>query len=371
MTQSMKICFLAPRIYPYLLADRIVETAGGAELQQSLIGKGLKKKGYEISFISYDYGQNDKEYIDGITVYKSFDINDRKYGALSFVAKIYNLLKTLRKADADIYYVRCATYLPGILFLFCKLNKKRYIYAASHNTNFLPNNLRLNRSHERILYKIGLKHANQIIVQSNEQQKLLFKNFCLYGKVIKNFFPKKPSKSFKIHKKYILWVSTIRSWKRPEHFIRLAEKFSSEKFIMIGGKSTDQEGDLFDKVKERVKGIKNLSFLGFQPFHITESYFDQCKVFVNTSEYEGFPNTFLQAWSRGVPVISYFDPDNVIEKEKLGYVAKSEIQLENHLRFFLTKQMWDSKFIINYFNKNHSSEIIDKYALLFNEILNG
>jgi glycosyltransferase involved in cell wall biosynthesis len=60
------------------------------------------------------------------------------------------------------------------------------------------------------------------------------------------------------------------------------------------------------------------------------------KVFVNTSDVEGFPNTFLQAWARKVPVVSYFDPDGIIRGKGLGYRPDDEADMCRALRELLS-----------------------------------
>lgn len=365
----MKICFVAQHIYPHLSKSSTTQTSGGAELQQTFIGRGLRDRGYDVSYISIDYGQVDGEIINGLKIYKSFKPKEGVYGVRFFYPRLYKIWKALRKANADIYYARCATFLPGILAIFCQINKKKFVYGGAHTTDFIPEKLRLPTKRDKILYKYGLRRAKAIAVQSNEQKDLLYDNFGLESQVIKNFYPLNPLRVPASKRKHILWVSTIRHWKRPMQFIKLAESFQHESFVMIGGRGEAKYTGLYHEVRKRANKVKNLDFLGFQPFRITEKYFDKCKVFVNTSEYEGFPNTFLQAWSRGIPVISYVDPDNVIRKQCLGVTVGSEEELHNALCSFLSSPALDSTAILNYFALNHSSGVLDQYCSWFDSIL--
>lgn len=69
--------------------------------------------------------------------------------------------------------------------------------------------------------------------------------------------------------------------------------------------------------------------------------FDRARVFVNTSETEGFPNTFLQAWIRGIPVVSFFDPDDVIRREGLGHAVASLDEMASAAHSLVTdSQQW-------------------------------
>ena len=365
----MKICFVAQHIYPWLSKDTRTKTGGGAELQQTYIGRGLYDIGHDVSYISLDHGQPDVEEIDGLRVYKSFKPEEGIFGIRFFYPRLYKIWKALKRADAEVYYVRCATFLPGILAIFCKMYGKKFVFAGAHETDFSPNKFRLPTKRDKVLYTYGLRRAHAIIVQSNDQKRLLWENFRLKCKVIRNFSPYNEAKLSDSQRKYILWVATIRAWKRPAQFIRLAESFPHESFVMIGGRASAGDERLFDEIKKRAANVKNLRFLGFQSFEITESYFDKCRVFMNTSEYEGFPNTFLQAWRRGIPVISYVDPDKAIQTNRLGFIVDSEKQLHEGLSTFLSNPRWDSTPIFSYFTEHHSWKVIDQYGPLLNKTL--
>ena len=65
-------------------------------------------------------------------------------------------------------------------------------------------------------------------------------------------------------------------------------------------------------------------------------FYDRCRVFLNTSDVEGFPNSYLQAWVRGRPVVAVFDPDGLIKREGLGQAVNSLGEMRSALLALLT-----------------------------------
>jgi hypothetical protein len=46
------------------------------------------------------------------------------------------------------------------------------------------------------------------------------------------------------------------------------------------------------------------------PFRDVGAAIDGASVCLNTSDYEGLPNTFMQAWLRGIPTLSFVRPES-------------------------------------------------------------
>lgn len=104
-----------------------------------------------------------------------------------------------------------------------------------------------------------------------------------------------------------------------------------------------------------------------------EKRFRRARLFVNTSAHEGFPNTFLQAWSQGIPVISFVDPDDLIRKNRLGLVVHDIDEMARGIRDVLQGKTHFSEHVIRAcFDQYFRIEaVVDQYAALFDALVNG
>jgi glycosyltransferase involved in cell wall biosynthesis len=69
--------------------------------------------------------------------------------------------------------------------------------------------------------------------------------------------------------------------------------------------------------------MENLTVFEDIPFNEMEKVFERAKLIVNTSTYEGFPNTFVQAAMHGTPILSWtVNPDGVLVRHGIGICAE-------------------------------------------------
>jgi glycosyltransferase involved in cell wall biosynthesis len=170
----------------------------------------------------------------------------------------------------------------------------------------------------------------------------------------------------------ILWVSTIRNWKRPWLFLALAKMLPQFHFVMVGGPDRNEQS-VYEEIEKTASGIKNLTFVGFVPYEQIDSHFAKAKLFVNTSGSEGFPNSFLQAWLHEVPTISFVDCGAQVEGQPIGQVVDSIEDMADVVKRLMTDDDGRStlgKRSRKYVEASHGIDsVLDLYEKAFRELL--
>ena len=67
-----KICFVSLNLYPLFDPECGIPFAGGAEVQQSIVARGLNNDGYIVSIVTHDYGQPDESVFDGVMIINAY-----------------------------------------------------------------------------------------------------------------------------------------------------------------------------------------------------------------------------------------------------------------------------------------------------------
>jgi glycosyltransferase involved in cell wall biosynthesis len=320
---TRRICFVGLQNLPVLASEFEQHGIGGSEVQQTLLAKAFVRRGFPVSMVVGDYGQQDGATWDGVQVYKAYSAREGVPILRFLHPRWTKLWKALRRADADVYYVSCAGVQVGQVAMWAARNGRRMIFRIASDADCEPGRLLIRIWRDKKLYEYGLRRAALILAQSVKQQELMRSNYGLDSTVARALV-EAPERvlSFAERDISLLWVSNIKQLKRPDIFLELARRLNDCTASMVGG-TQPRAHDLYEKIRAHAAGIGNLTFHGPLPYRATNRVFDRSRVFVNTSEIEGFPNSYLQSWVRGVPVVAFFDPDNVIERERLGHAVAS------------------------------------------------
>jgi len=367
----MKVCFVAPSAFGVLSPESGSGSVGGAEVQQVLVATALARAGIDVSMICMDHGQSDGIQINGVRVFKSHKPTVGIPVIRFLHPRLTSMWGAMSRANADIYYQRTAGMLTGVVALFCKRRGRRSIFAGAGNPDFCSSTPRIRHVRDRKLYEYGLRNVDQLLFQNEEQRKLCIENYGRDGRIIGNFYcpPKRHSRQLD---GYVLWVSTMRTLKRPEFFLKLAKALPDIQFKMVGGPSAGEKA-YYERIETEAKRISNLQFLGFVPYCDVEQHFDNACLFVNTSESEGFPNTFPQAWARRIPTISFVDSGARLREEPVGIVVSNFSNMLSEISSLIAdraKLNWYGDFCFEFFSKNNSTEmLIELYIDVFRSLM--
>lgn len=331
--EAMKICLIGFDNLSLLAPEYRQEVIGGEAVQQTLLALALARQGHQVSMVVADRGQQDGAQWDAIRVFRAYRLG-AGVPVFRFVHPRWTgMWSALRRADADIYYTSCAGMQVGLVALFARRFRRRFVFRIASDSDCDASRLLVPFARDRWLYGYGLKRADAILVQSVSQAEALARNYGLASRVAGMLVETPLAKAERDVD--VLWVSNIRREKRPDRILELAGVLPEVSIHMVGGPLPNEE-DLFRRTEAAAKERSNVSFHGALSYRDANEVYARAKLLVNTSDVEGFPNSYLQAWIRGVPVVALIDPDRVIEREGLGVTVRSPAGIGGAVRRLLS-----------------------------------
>jgi len=310
----IKICLIAPKAYP-LFNPEVKKIFGGAELEFYILACELAKDArYAVSFVTADYGQPDAEVIEGVTIYKGLRF---ERNALAGALRIWRAMK---RADAEIYMQETAS--PGTFLVasFCQWFHRAFVYRTAHqeecNGDYLKTHFPAAKG-----FGWALKRAARVLVQNDQDQAQLKATVGVDSEVIRNAHPLNHLAA--ADREFILWSGRSAAFKRPHLYLDLARRTPDERFLIICQQATEDSD--YQRLRVEAEAIVNLEFIERVPFHAIGEYFERAKMCVNTSESEGFANTFVDACKAGTPILFLcVNPDDFITANHCGYCAAGD-----------------------------------------------
>lgn len=322
------VCFVGLNNLAVLAPEHDRRGIAGEPLQQTLLATAVARRGYDVSMVVADHGQPDGATWERVTTYKAYS---QKAGLpiLRFVHPRWTgLWSAMRRANADVYYTSCAGALPGQVAMFCARHRKRFVFRVASDSDCLRGSVLTNGWYwrDRWMYQQALRRADSILVQSARQQELLLRNFGAHSSIAPLLVDAGRSDiGFQDRDIDALWVANLRAVKRPDVLLDVAEQSPGLRFHMVGG-ALPVALELFQISQSRATDL-GVHFHGALEYPETNALYGRARVFVNTSDLEGFPNTYVQAWASGTPVVAFFDPDGIIAREGLGAAVTTREQM--------------------------------------------
>lgn len=308
------------------------DTLGGSEIQCDIIARELSALGHEVLYVA----------IEGRRVEY-----DAPYRVVPIQAPGFLELRRILKAfPADVVYWRYNKIRLLRCALASRISGARFVYSISHISDTLPWVRSGTRPFERfcrargktLRARIRALHllADPLISAMNYLAIPTLANGAVSlnpeftdavpvspRETILNSMPTE-TRAFAWKRPFVLWVASIKPKKKPELFLELAKhlEYLDVDFLMVGEIQDGAYAYIADGKPEHTPS--NFFYLGKKSPLEVNGMLEESLLLVHTCSPEGFGNNFIQAWLQGKPTVSlHFDPDGMIERNRLGYHSKN------------------------------------------------
>jgi glycosyltransferase involved in cell wall biosynthesis len=336
--QEFDVVFYTPTIAP-LLRPGSTLPPGGAETQVLLLSRQLTRIGLRVALVAFQLPDGLPDTIDDVVVVPrpAYRAHSPLTGKIKEVFKIWS---TLHKVNAPVIVKRSYGVDVGLVALYARITRRRFVYSSASIVDFTADKL-LHKRRDLTLFHLGIRLADEIVVQTEEQLPLCKTSFGRDATLIKSL-AEEVSASARQEPASFLWIGRIIGYKKPLAFVQLARALPEARFTMVAVPtpgSADARA-LQEEMEAMARGLSNLELLDPRPRSELVPLIERAVAMVNTADYEGMPNVFLEGWARGVPALALtHDPGGVVERHELGGFAGGSME-----RFImLADEMWDAR----------------------------
>jgi glycosyltransferase involved in cell wall biosynthesis len=330
-----KFLFYDDKIINLLLQDE--KPSGGSAVQALGWIHGLSEKGQDVYVMTNAAPAGAiKEACKEIKLVPMFEAHKGIRWLRWLYYRVPHINKEIKHVRPDYLYQGIPGWTSFFLGLICYQLKIKYVLRVSND--FLVDDRFYNsysRTH-RFFQNLGFKLSDSILCQNEYQLN-----------IIKNEFPEK--KAFKISnpvylkptegyddiqaKTYIAWLGLFQYQKNLKLLFEIASLLPGESFMVAGKElsTIDPESRVY---LQKLQQLANVKFTGFLHRDQVLPFLAKAKFLLNTSHYEGFSNTFLEAMSVATPVITsqHVNPDGIISNNKIGLVYQDAADLQQQHR---------------------------------------
>jgi len=328
---ALKVCIVGLKCYDHLAEKPIPQYLGGIETQMAVLARGLRNEGCEVSLITFDHGQPDEQMFHGVKALKSYPPMGGMRG-LRGLTRAKLLWRAMRRADADIYLQMGAGSETGWVAMGCNFKSSRarkFVFCLASDVDCEGPIGAKKISLENGLYRYGIKRAGLIISQTTKQKTNLEASMGLKSRIIPMAVAASTATGER-RAKHVLWVGRLMVEKRFEWLLEAARRCPELEFH-VAGTPNSPSGYAAELMAAAAK-IPNVKAHGRVSREQLDKLFQTSGQLCCTSMLEGFPTTFLEAWRCGLPVVTTFDPDNIVAREGLGRVVSTIDELVTQLR---------------------------------------
>ena len=310
----MKILFLSS--YAHLVLERsATRVSGGAELQVALLARELAGRGIEAVILGGETGQRDGAVIDEVRIRSGGKFHSGNAGEM--LGAVPRVFSVIREERPDwVFLLGWTAWMAAVVAMRGVLGYRAGFICGLDSE--LTGDFRRENPVRGGLFEWGVARCDLRFAMTERQRELFAQRgwSCAMSRnlILPRSFPNAGVKEVDF-----LWVSRCQPVKRPHVFLDLVEALPEFSFEMVCPR---EDVGLWESVAARAAKLTNLQFIEKVPYHEIQGRYDAARVFVNTSEWEGWPNSFIQAGLGGTALLSLdVNPDGIFERFGLGRFA--------------------------------------------------